>query len=128
MKAIYKLKKKHITLILTKKADSKILKGNTLLQPVRWQASPIPTKKMKWKIWKCSLIHFIIICNERKKLRRARNVCFLITSQLFQVLPYFNLFNLLQSLWFFLPLWWALTMTTISMHLSEWSFPVMKLS
>lgn len=45
MKAIYKLKKKHITLILTKKADSKILKGNTLLQPVRWQASPIPTKK-----------------------------------------------------------------------------------
>lgn len=44
MKAIYKLKKKHITLILTKKADSKILKGNTLLQPVRWQASPIPTK------------------------------------------------------------------------------------
>lgn len=45
MKAFYKLKKKHITLILTKKADSKILKGNTLLQPVRWQASPIPTKK-----------------------------------------------------------------------------------
>lgn len=45
MKAIYKLKKKHITLILTKKADSKILKGNTLLQPVMWQASPIPTKK-----------------------------------------------------------------------------------
>lgn len=45
MKAIYKLIKKYITLILTKKADSKILKGNTLLQPVRWQASPIPTKK-----------------------------------------------------------------------------------
>lgn len=44
MKAIYKLKKKHM-LILTKKGDSKILKGNTLLQPVRWQASPIPTKK-----------------------------------------------------------------------------------